>query len=104
MSIFWFLIRLVLKVAFAPVVLALMLFIWICAGIVFLSSMVLGLVSAGLCLLAVALLLLCGSVEGFVIYLFLAFLASPFGLPTAAFWLLGKVQGVQYMIRDAVYG
>ena len=55
MSIFWFLIRLILKVAFAPVVLALMLFIWICAGIVFLSSMVLGLVSAGLCLLAVAL-------------------------------------------------
>ena len=43
---------------------------WICAGIVFLSSMVLGLVSAVLCLLAVALLLLCGSVEGFVIYLF----------------------------------
>lgn len=68
------------------------------------SSVVLGLASAVLSLLALAILLLTASVEGFIIYLVLAFLASPFGLPAAAFWLLGRVQGVRYFIQERIYG
>lgn len=34
----------------------------------------------------------------------LAFLISPFGLPKAAIWLLGKVQDLKYAIQDRVYG
>ena len=28
---------------------------------------------------------------------------SPMGLPTAAAWLLGKVQGLWYAIQDRIY-
>ena len=34
----------------------------------------------------------------------LAFLISPYGLPMAAIWLLGKVQDLKFIIQDLVYG
>ena len=37
------------------------------------------------------------------ILLVIAFLISPMGLPTAAAWLLGKVQGLRYAIQDRIY-
>ena len=49
-------------------------------------------------------LLLSASVEGFIIYLVLAFLASPFGLPAAALWLLSRVQEIRYFIQERIYG
>ena len=39
-----------------------------------------------------------------VIALVLAFLISPYGLPLAAIWLLGKVQDLKFAIQDSVYG
>ena len=32
------------------------------------------------------------------------FLISPYGLPMAAIWLLGKVQDLKFAIQDLVYG
>ena len=104
MTALFFLVRLVLKIAVAPIVAALALFVWFFTWLVCMSSVVLGLVSAVLFLLALAILLLTASMEGFIVYLLLAFLVSPFGLPMAALWLLGKVQGVRYFIRERVYG
>ena len=74
-----FLLRFMLKLLFAPVSLVLALFVWFFTWLVCVSSVVLGLASAVLSLLALAILLLSASVEGFIIYLVLAFLASPFG-------------------------
>ena len=104
MTALFFLVRLVLKIAVAPIVAALALFVWFCTWLVCVSGVVLGLVSGVLFLLALAILLLTASVEGFIIYTILAFLVSPFGLPAAALWLLGKVQGVRYFIQERVYG
>ena len=99
-----FLFRLALKLIFAPVILILALFVWFFTWLVCVSGAVLGIVSGVLFLLALAILLLTASVEGFIIYMVLAFLASPFGLPAAAFWLLGRVQGVRYFIQERIYG
>ena len=99
-----FLLRFMLKLLFAPVSLVLALFVWLCTWLVCVSSVLLGLVSAVLFIIALAILLLSASVEGFIIYLMLAFLVSPFGLPAAAFWLLGRVQGVRYFIQERIYG
>ena len=55
--------------------------IWTCVGLVYVSGLVLGLLS-----------------------MVIAFLISPFGLPKLAFWLLGQVQGLKYAIQDLVYG
>lgn len=49
-------------------------------------------------------LLLTYSPQNGVILLVMAFLISPMGLPLAAIWLLGKVQGLKYAIQDWVYG
>ena len=38
-----------------------------------------------------------------LILLVIAFLISPMGVPTAAAWLLGKVQGLWYAIQDRIY-
>ena len=38
-----------------------------------------------------------------LILLGIAFLISPMGRPTAAAWLLGKVQGLRYAIQDRIY-
>ena len=99
-----FLFRLALKLIFAPVILILALFVWFFTWLVCVSGAVLGIVSGVLFLLALAILLLSASVEGFIIYLVLAFLASPFGLPAAALWLLSRVQEIRYFIQERIYG
>ena len=39
-----------------------------------------------------------------IILLAMAFLVSPYGIPMAAAWLLGKIQDLRYAIQDCVYG
>lgn len=87
-----------LRILAAPVILALTLFVWICTGLVYVSGHVLGLVSGVLGLLGAAVLITDSPKNG-IILLVMAFLASPFGLPMAAFWLLGKVQALKFAIQ-----
>ena len=98
-----FILKLLLKILVAPVILALTLFVWLCAGLVYLSGLVLGLISMVIALLGVAVLLTC-SLQNGIILLVMAFLISLFGLPMAAIWLLGKVQDLKFIIQDLVYG
>mgnify|MGYP001637701708 FL=1 len=72
-------------------------------GVLYLSSLVLGIVSTIVGLLGLA-VLVTYSVQNGVILLVIAFLVSPLGLPLAAAWLVGKVQDLRYAIQDAVYG
>ena len=69
-----FILKLLLKIAVAPVILV----------------------------LGVAVLITYSPQNG-IILMILAFLISPFGLPKAAIWLLGKVQDLKYSIQDKVY-
>ena len=97
------LVKLLLKIVVAPVVLFLTLAIWICVGLVYVSGLVLGLLSTVIALLGVAVLMTYSPRNGLIL-LVIAFLISPFGLPKLAFWLLGKVQDLKYAIQDLVYG
>ena len=94
--------RMLLKILTAPIILVLTLFVWLCAGLVYISGLMLGLVSMVLGLLGVVVLITYSPQNG-IILLVLAFLVSPYGLPLAAIWLLGKVQDLRYAIQDAVY-
>lgn len=78
-----FLLKLLLKIAVAPVILALTLFVWICVGIVYISGLVLGLISMVVALLGVAVLITYSPQNG-IILLVMAFLISPYGLPMSA--------------------
>ena len=95
--------KLILKIVIAPVILLLTLAIWICVGLVYVSGLVLGLLSTVIAFLGVAVLLTYSPQNGLILLL-IAFLISPFGLPKLAFWLLGKVQDLKYAIQDLVYG
>ncbi len=87
----------------APVILVLTLFVWLCMGLIYISGLVLGLLSMVIALLGVA-VLLTYSLQNGLILLVMAFLISPMGLPLAAIWLLGKVQRLKFAIRELVYG
>ena len=72
-------------------------------GLIYISGLVLGLLSTVIALLGVAVLITYSPQNG-VILLVMAFLISPMGLPLAAIWLLGKVQSLKFAIQDWVYG
>ena len=103
MRVILFILKLGLKILAAPVVLALMLFTWVCFGLLYVSSFIFGLASTLVALLGIAVLVTYSPQNG-VILLVIAFLVSPVGLPMAAAWLVGKVQDLRYVIQDAVYG
>ena len=91
-----------LMIITAPVILVLTLFVWLCMGLIYISGLVLGLLSMVIALLRVA-VLLTYSLQNGLILLVMAFLISPMGLPLAAIWLLGKVQSLKFAIQDWVY-
>ena len=97
------LLKLLLKIVAAPVVLLLTVAIWTCVGLVYVSGLVLGLLSTVIALLGVAVLVTYSPQNGLIL-LVIAFLIGPFGLPKLAFWLLGQVQGLKYAIQDLIYG
>ena len=94
--------RFLLKVLAAPIVAALTVFVWLCVWALYCVTMVTGLAGWVIGFLGVA-VLLTYSVQNGVILLVIAFLLSPLGLPSAALWLLGKVQDLRYFIQDSVY-
>ena len=95
--------KLIMKIVIAPVILLLTLAIWICVGLVYVSGLVLGLLSTVIALLGVAVLVTYSPQNGLIL-LVIAFLISPFGLPKLAFCLLGKVQDLRYFLQDTIYG
>ena len=92
-----------LMIVTAPVILVLTLFVWLCMGLIYISGLVLGLLSTVIALLGVAVLITYSPQNG-AILLIMAFLISPMGLPLAAIWLLGKGQSLKFAIPDWVYG
>ena len=92
-----------LMIITAPVILVLTLFVWLCMGLIYISSLVLGLLSTVIALLGVAVIITYSPQNG-AILLVMAFLISPMGLPLAAIWLLGKVQSLKFAIQDWAYG
>ena len=92
-----------LMIITAPVILVLTLFVWLCMGLIYISSLVLGLLSTVIALLGAAVIITYSPQNG-VILLVMAFLISPMGLPLAAIWLLGKVQSLKFTIQDWAHG
>ena len=92
-----------LMIITAPVILVLTLFVWLCMGLIYISSLVLGLLSTVIALLGVAVIITYSPQNG-AILLVMAFLISPMGLPLAAIWLLGKVQSLKFTIQDWAHG
>ena len=95
--------KLILKIVIAPVILLLTLAIWICVGLVYVSGLVLGLLSTMIALMGVAVLVTYSPQNGLIL-LVIAFLISPYGLPMLAGWLVAKLHVLRYAIQDRIYG
>ena len=68
--------------------------VWLCAGILYVSSFLFGLAGAALTVLAVV-VILAGSQNNGIIVLIIAFLVSPLGLPMLAVKILVGLQGLR---------
>ena len=68
--------------------------VWLCAGLLYVSSFLFGLAGAALTVLAVV-VILAGSLKNGIIVLIIAFLVSPLGLPMLAVKILVGLQGLR---------
>lgn len=94
--------RILLKILFAPVMLALILFVNFFAFLLTVSSVFFGIAGTVFAILAAILFFAVNRTNGIIVLIF-AFLISPFGLPLLAAWLLGKVQQLRYALQDWLY-
>ena len=94
--------RILLKILFAPVMLALILFVNFFAFLLTVSSVFFGIAGTVFAILAAILFFAVNRTNGIIVLIF-AFLISPFGLPMLAAWLLGKVQQLRYAVQDWLY-
>ena len=91
--------RIIIKILLFPIVLALSLLVAFCRFFCLFSGMVLGIVAFLLFLLGIV-VLFAGRVDGFIGFLVLAWLVSPYGLPLAASWLTERVADFNHMLKS----
>ena len=86
--------RILLKILLFPVVL-----VAFCRFFCLFSGLILGIL-AGLLFLIGLLVLFAGRVDGFIGFMVLAWLVSPYGLPLAASWLTERVADFNRMLKS----
>lgn len=91
--------RIIIKILLFPIVLALTLLVAFCRFFCLFSGIVLGIVAFLLFLLGIV-VLFAGRVDGFIGFLVLAWLVSPYGLPLAASWLTERVADFNHMLKS----
>ena len=91
--------RILLKVLLFPVVLVLTVLVAFCRFICLFSGMILGILAVLLFLIGL-LVLFAGRVDGFIGFMILAWLVSPYGLPMAASWLTERVADFNRMLKS----
>ena len=89
--------KVILKIVFAPVIVALAIIIWIFALTLSLSAWVFGVLGTVFGILFI------NTTNGIIILVF-AFFVSPVGLPMLAAWTIGQMQRFRYFVQDAIYG
>lgn len=95
--------KVILKIVFAPVIVALAIIIWIFALTLSLSAWVFGVLGTVFGILGLITLLFINTTNGIIILVF-AFFVSPVGLPMLAAWTIGQMQRFRYFVQDAIYG
>ena len=91
--------RIIIKILLFPIVLALTLLVAFCRFFCLFSGLVLGIVAFLLFLLGIV-VLFAGRVDGFIGFLVLAWLVSPYGLPLAASLLPERVADFNHMLKS----
>ena len=93
--------KVLLKIAITPVAAVFQLIIWICSAVLHGSAFLFGLAGTLVGILGIAVMLTYSTRNGLIL-MAIAFLVSPLGIPMAAAWLVGKLQAIQYSIRNFI--
>lgn len=93
----------VLKILAAPVVVALTLLAAVVSFLLCVAGAVCVVGCVALTLLALV-LFISGQTLGGVVFLVLAFLVSPYGIPAIADWLVARLHALNYTLRDFITG
>ena len=93
----------VLKILAAPFVVALTLIVAIVSFLYCVASALCHIGCMVLTLLALV-LFIAGQVLGGVVFLVLAFLVSPFGVPAIADWLMDRLYSLKYSLQNFITG
>ena len=93
----------VLKILAAPFVVALTLLVAIVSFLYCVASALCHIGCVVLTLLALV-LFIGGQTVGGIVFLVLAFLVSPLGVPAIAEWLVDKLHSVKFALRDFIIG
>ena len=91
--------RLILKLFALPLMLVLTVTVGILMLLLNVGAWILGMASGVMGIVGVALIFKSQFV-GAALYLVIAFLISPYGIPMAAAWLISRVQIVNYSLRS----
>ena len=93
----------ILKILAAPFVVALTLLVAIVSFLYCVASALCHIGSVVLTLMALV-LFIGGQTLGGVVFLVLAFLVSPFGIPAIADWLMDRLYSLKYSLQDFITG
>lgn len=96
------LMRIILKIIAAPFVVVLTIAVAMSIFLFALSEKILSLASGLMALFGIALMIFQREWLGGGVFFFLAFLASPVGIPAIAEWLIGKLYGLSHTLRDFI--
>lgn len=91
--------RILLKILLFPVVLVLSVLVAFCRFFCLFSGMVLSILAALLFLIGL-LVLFAGRMDGFIGFMILAWLVSPYGLPMVAAWLTERVADFNRVLKS----
>lgn len=95
--------KLIGKILSLPLILATGILYGIFKFFVIASGAVLGIISGIVFLAALGIWIAAGLLPGLA-WMAIAFLISPYGLPMAAAWLVGKLGSLHYSLRDFLFG
>lgn len=91
--------RIIVKILLFPVVLVLTILVAFCRFFCLFSSIVLSIL-AGLLFLLGLVTLFAGRIDGFIGFLVLAWLISPYGLPMAVSWMTDRIADFNRLLKS----
>ncbi|MDL2253384.1 CD1845 family protein [Ruminococcaceae bacterium OttesenSCG-928-I18] len=95
--------KIVLKILAMPVMLLLTMAVAFCTFILMMTGIVAWIVS-GLVFAGALILFFSHQPAGGIAFLVIAFLVSPYGLLALAVWVVGKLDGAKYSLREFIIG
>lgn len=94
--------KFILKIIFAPVLLVLAFFTWLCTLAVQISAALMAFIAV-LCAIMGVISICTDSVGKGIAGLAVAFALSPWGLPMAAAWLIARLHILRLWMKETIY-